>query len=299
MRFLLLLVFAAALPVCAQTSASQPPEDPVVAVFDGKSWKKSELESMVRALGPNISRSYNSDKRAFIAQFALMLKLASLAEADGLDKQDPHLWRLMYNRALYLAQARADAQGSRSIITVDDQKKYYEEHKDDFSKAKVKVIYLSFNDNPVKSDDSAAKKPRTSAEANALAAEIVSKARSGTDFAVLVEQFSDDAESKAKKGDFPPIKPNDATLPAPVKAAVFGIKPGQVSDPLQQAGGVWVFQLQDFESAPFDEVRDEIFKIIKEDRFKQWMASVQKEVAVEYKDSKYLDEKPAPASPGR
>jgi peptidyl-prolyl cis-trans isomerase C len=282
---------ATATPAPAASAPAATDADPVIAVVEGKSWKKSELERMVRAMGPNISRQFYNDKRTFLTTFGLMAKLAALAESEGLEKQDPMLWRLMYSRMLGLAQYRIEAENTRKPIMPEDQKTYYEEHKAEFSSAQVKVLYLAFNDNPAKSEDPKAKKPRTSAEADALAADIVKQARGGADFAGLVEKYSDDAESKAKKGDFPPIRPADNTLPAPIKAAIFALKTGQVSDPVKQAGGVWVFRMEEFKTPTYDEVKEDIFKQIQEVRLRQWVEGIQKSVVVEFKDQKYLDDK--------
>jgi parvulin-like peptidyl-prolyl isomerase len=285
----------------AQTQPAAPVvagDDPVAAVIEGREWKRSELEAMVRSMGPNITRNYLSDKRTFLQTFALMAKLVKMAEADGMDKQDPHSWRLFYNRMVYLAQARADGQIARQPVLPEDQKKYYEEHKSDYSSAKVKVIFVNFNDSPM-SLPTGAKKPRTSAEAEKLAVAIVAQARGGKDFSQLAQQYSDDSESKAKGGDFPPIKPSDTALPAEMKSSIFALKTGQVSDPVRQAGGFWIFRMSEFATPAYDDVKDEVYKAIQEARFREWMEDVRKNAKVEFKDQKYLDEKePAAQPPG-
>ena len=273
-------------------------EDPVAAVIEGKEWKRSELEAMVRSMGPNITRNYLQDKRVFLQTFALMSKLVKMAESDGMDKQDPHSWRLFYNRMVYLAQARADVQITRQPVLPEEQKKYYESNKSNYSSAKVKVIFVNFNDNPM-GGAAGATKPRISAEAEKLSKQIVAQARAGKDFSQLAQQYSDDSESKAKGGDFPPIKPNDTALPPEMKSAIFALKAGQVSDPVRQAGGFWIFQMGEFVTPTYDEVKDEIYKAIQEARFREWMDDVRKNAKVEFKDQKYLDEKdPVMQSPG-
>lgn len=282
------LAFAQAPPASAPAAAAA---DPVVAVVEGREWKKSEVERFARSLPQAVQQNFYADKRSFLRTLAVMTKLARIAESEGLDKQDPHLFRLEYNRNLYLAQVRIEAQRTRQTIMPADQQKFYEEHKNEFSSAQVKVIFLGFNDNPLPSTDPKAKKPLTSAEAEKLAASIVQKARTGTDFIALVKQYSHDADSKAKDGDFPPIKPTDNALPAPIRSAVFALKPGQVSDPIRQPGGFWVIKMVNFLTAPYDEVKDQIFNSIQEARVREWMDKIQKEVSVEFKEPKYLDEK--------
>jgi peptidyl-prolyl cis-trans isomerase C len=302
MKRLVLIGWLTSAAVLAQTQPAAPVvagDDPVAAVIEGREWKKSELEAMVRSMGPNITRNYLADKRTFLQTFALMAKLVKMAETEGMDKQDPHSWRLFYNRMVYLAQARADGQITRQPVLPEDQKKYYDENKSNYSSAKVKVIFVNFNDNPMGGGAAGATKPRTSAEAEKLAAQIVAQARGGKDFSQLAQQYSDDSESKAKGGDFPPIKPSDSALPAEMKSAIFALKAGQVSDPLRQAGGFWIFRMGEFVTPAYDEVKDEVYKAIQEARFREWMDEVRKSAKVEFKDQKYLDEKaPAMQPPG-
>lgn len=295
MKRLLFSFCASTLLALAQTPAAPAPApadaDPVVAVIEGQPWKKSELERLVRVLPAGAQRNFYADKRAFLRTFAVMTKLARLAETEGLDKQDPHLYRLLYNRNLYLAQARIEAQNSRQVVMPEEQKKHYEEHKTEFAHAQVKVIFLGFNDNPLPATDPKAKKPLTSAEAEKLAASITAQARAGADFVELVKKYSQDNDSKAKNGDFPAIKPADNALPAQIRSAVFALKPGEVSGPIRQPGGFWVIKMVNFVTAPYDEVKDEIFKTIQEGRVRQWMEKIQQDAAVEFKDQKYLDDK--------
>ncbi len=301
MKRLVLIGSIVAAAVFAQTAPAPPVvagDDPVVAVVEGKEWKKSELEAMIRSMGPNITRNYMADKRTFLQTFALMARLVKMAETEGMDKQDPHSWRLFYNRMVYLAQARADGQIARQPVLPADQQKYYETNKSNYSSAKVKVIFVNFNDNPM-TGAAGMTKPRTSAESEKLAAQIVAQARGGKDFSELAKQYSDDSESKAKGGDFPPIKPTDTALPPEMKSAIFALKAGQVSDPLRQAGGFWVFRMGEFVTPAYDEVKDEVYKAIQEARFREWMDDVRKNAKVEFKDQKYLDEKePAVQPPG-
>lgn len=295
MNRLILSLCASAALALAQPPADPAPAsseaDPVVAIVDGQPWKRSEVERFAKSLPPAVQRNFYADKRAFLRTFAVMTKLAKMAESEGMDKQDPHVYRLLYNRSLYLAQSRIEAQSSRQTVQPEDQKKYYEEHKSEFSSAKIKVIFLGFNDNPMATSDPKARKPMTSAEAEKLAESISAKARAGADFVALVKQYSQDNDSKAKDGDFPDIKPSDNSLPAQIRAAVFALKPGQVTAPVRQPGGFWVIKMIDFVTAPYDEVKDQIFTAIQEGRVRQWMEKIQQDAPVEYKDQKYLDDK--------
>jgi len=80
-RSLLLLstIFASSFWALAQAPAAPAADDPVVAVVDGRPWKKSELERLASAFPPPVAQNFYRDKRAFLQTFAVMSKLASLA----------------------------------------------------------------------------------------------------------------------------------------------------------------------------------------------------------------------------
>lgn len=276
----------ALVPAPAQTPP--PADDPVVVVLEGKEWRKSELEAMVRALPPEVARNFFANKEAFLKQYALVMRLARMAEEEGVPAQEPHKTRLAYNRMVYLAQAETDVSAMKIAVKPEEQEKYFAEHKDDFARAHVKVIYVSFNDNPLPASDPKAKKPRTSAEAEKLARELVAKARAGADFAELARKFSDDEETRAKGGDYTPLKPGDTNLPPQIRTAVFSLRPGQVSDPVRQTGGFWIFQLKDFIAPSLEEVRSEVYQAVREAKFREWIEGVQKSVQVEVRDPEYM-----------
>ncbi|MCX7602976.1 MAG: peptidylprolyl isomerase [Bryobacteraceae bacterium] len=277
--------------LCAPAASQQPPapaDDPVVVIVEGRPWRRGELEEMIRRLPPNVAQNFFADRRNFLVQFALVQRLASMAEKEGVHEQEPHRTRIEYQRSLYLAQAEMELAASRIFVRPEEQQQYFEQHKQEFSRARVRVIYVSFNDNPPPPKDPKAKRPRTSAEAEKLARELVAKARGGADFGTLARQFSDDEETKGKGGEFRPVKPNDQNLPPEIRTAIFSLRPGQVSDPVRQTGGFWIFRLEDYIVPAFNDVQGEIYETIREARFREWIEGVQKSLQIEVKDESYL-----------
>lgn len=271
-------------------SAQTPPaaDDPVVVVMEGKEWRKNELEAMIRALPPDVARNFFANKEAFLKQYGLVMRLAQMAEKEGVPAQEPHKTRLAYNRMVYLAQAATDVTAMKISVKPEEQEKYFAEHKDDFARAHVKVIYISFNDNPLPAGDPKAKKPRTSAEAEKLARDLVAKARAGADFSELARKFSDDEQTRVKGGEYTPLRPNDTNLPPQIRTAVFSLRPGQVSDPVRQTGGFWIFQLRDFIAPSLEEVRSDVYQAVREAKFREWIQGVQKSVQLEVRDPEYM-----------
>jgi hypothetical protein len=274
--------------VSAAAQAPPAADDPVVVVLDGKEWRRNELESMIRALPPDVARNFYANKEGFLKQFGLVTRLAEMAEQEGIPSKEPHKTRLAYQRMVYLAQAQTELGAMKIFVKPEEQEKYFAEHKDEFARAHVKVIYLSFNDNPLPSQDPKAKRPRTSAEAEKLARDLVAKARGGADFAELARKYSDDEETRAKGGDYTPLKPADTSLPPQIRTAVFSLRPGQVSDPVRQTGGFWIFRLTEYVTPSLDDVRNEVYEAVREAKFREWIEGIQNSVQLEVRDPQYL-----------
>ncbi len=282
----LAVAFLLAAPAAAQAPAAE--DDPVVLVLEGKQWRKKEWEAMLQSLPPNVAQNFQLNRDAFLKQYALVTRLARMAEKDGLPEQEPHKTRLAYNRMVYLAQAMTDVEAMRIGVRNEELEKYFAEHKDEWARAQVRVIYLSFNDNPLPSADRKARRPRTSAEAEKLARDLVARARGGADFAELARKYSDDEETRAKGGEYRPLKPGDASLPEEIRKAIFSLRPGQISEPVRQTGGFWIFQLVDFLVPALEEVRNEVYIAAREAKFRAWIESVQNSVQIEVRDPQFL-----------
>jgi len=83
---------------------------------------------------------------------------------------------------------------------------------------------------------------RSPAETRALAATLVSDLRSGADFGALAREYS--ASQSAGQGGEVGWVPLDG-LPEPISAAVSGLEPGGVTDPIEVQGGVSILQVTD------------------------------------------------------
>jgi hypothetical protein len=101
---------------------------------------------------------------------------------------------------------------------------------------------------------------RTDAEAQALARTLLSRARSGDNFAPLAAQYSDDPGSKEKGGDLGWLKPG-ATVPEFDRAAFSLTRARQITGPVKTEFGYHILQLLERREGtvpPFADVRGEI-----------------------------------------
>lgn len=103
-------------------------------------------------------------------------------------------------------------------------------------------------------------KSRGAADARKLAGEIVSKVRSGTKFADMARENSDDT-FRTRGGDRGWIEDKEASLRQELRSVAFKLDAGQVSDPVELDGAVFILAVEEKKSAglqPLNDVRGDI-----------------------------------------
>jgi parvulin-like peptidyl-prolyl isomerase len=281
MKTLMLLALLGLTPSVRAQSAP-PADDPVVVAINGRDYRKSEIETLVRSLGGPIQANFYANRQAFLDQYALTLRLEQLADEQKMAEREPFKSRIAYSRMMTLATAMLSESQRGEAISPEEEKKYYAAHKAEYSQAQTRMIFLPFA--------AAGSQGKPEAEVRKSADALVKRARAGESFIDLVKQYSEDSDSKSRDGEFPLIKPGDESLPPQVKAAVFGLKEGEVTDPLRQPNGFYIFKLEKFVEPEYMQIRAEVYNAIQKERFEAWMAEIRKNVKVDIKDSKFMTE---------
>jgi peptidyl-prolyl cis-trans isomerase SurA len=165
-------------------------------------------------------------------------------------------------------------------LTDKELRAYFETHADKFKKPEVvslSEIYLSFAG-------------RKTEDVKKEAAEIVKKARAGTDFTQLVTQYSDRADSKAKKGAVGKFGVNE--LNEEISNALKNLRVGSVTEPIVQEDGILILRVDersaDASSAPvYDERR--VREMITTERLpaerKKYMANLRRDAYIKIADN--------------
>lgn len=182
-----------------------------------------------------------------------------------------------------------DSQVMRTIgVTEQEARAYYEENKAQFA-TPAEVI---FREIVLEAED-----PNVRVSRRAEAQAIVDEARSGGDFAELVEQHSE-APSKAIGGKIGPIDPGD--LITEIGEAVQDVPVGEVSDPIETPRGwhiLLVEQRTDSVVPPFEEVRAECETACRRERFgplyEEFLSDLWADATVEVRD-RYAGRLPEP-----
>ncbi|MBM4335827.1 MAG: hypothetical protein FJ108_07940 [Deltaproteobacteria bacterium] len=126
--------------------------------------------------------------------------------------------------------------------------------------------------------------PETREKARAFAAQLRDQARQNGDFGGLARKYS--GAPTAQQGGLTVFREEDA--PDLIKSAVFGLKPGEITDVIENAHGENLFQFLDrFDpsTVSFEQVADKLRGELIERRtmpeFEKWLADVRKNRYVE------------------
>ncbi len=260
----------------------------VIGIVDGTKVTAGELQYIVVTSAPQLQETLKKNPMELLRYYGFVKRLSGMAEAAKLDRESPQVERLRVNRMQILAEAQMNAGSPEMEVLPDDQRKHYDNNRQRYATAKVRVIYISYMLNPPKQTDPAAKKIASEPEARAKAETIVKDLRAGADFVKLVKQHSEHAESVAKDGDFGTIRGSD-NYPENVKKAVLGAKAGDIVGPLRLGNGYYIFRVDEANIQPYDKVKDEIFTELRDERFRNWIEKIRRGVDVQLVPSKPVD----------
>jgi peptidyl-prolyl cis-trans isomerase C len=294
MKVLSVFLFACGSALWAQTApapAAAPPQMPdipdqtTIAVFDdGVKLTMADFKKIFSVLPPDNQPLALRDRRTFVQQWAFMRKLAQMAEKQRLDLEAPARDQLEYSRLMILSQAKlAEALNSMTVEPAEIVK-FYDTDKERFKEVRVKAIYVSFGKGG---------KTLTEDEAKAKATKLLADIRGGADFVKLVKENSDDETSKAKDGDFATLRRND-NIPDAIRAAVFSLKQGEVTELVRQPNGFYLLRADEVRYRPLSQVRDEIFTLLKQQHYGQWLEQTNRDTKVEFTNPAFLGDAAAP-----
>jgi parvulin-like peptidyl-prolyl isomerase len=295
--------------VCAQTPPGPPPasappapalpelpDETVIATFDdGTTFTMADFRKIYAILPPQNQQMAMRDRRTFLQQWAFMRKLSLMADKQKLDQESPTKEALAYYHMMIMSQAKINDALNAITIEPGEVVKYYDVNKEKYKQVRVKAIYVAFSSAAAASDGG--KKALTEEAAKAKASKLLADLRGGADFLKAVKEHSDDETSRTKDGDFATLRPND-NLPDVIKTTVFALKAGEVSEPVRQPNGFYLFRAEEVSYRPLSQVREEIQGALKQQRYSEWLDKTSKEAKVVYNSPAFLGEAPAKA-PGK
>jgi parvulin-like peptidyl-prolyl isomerase len=285
---------AAGAPPKAAPAIPDLPDPTVIAEFqDGSKFTMGDLKRLYPALQPQLQNAIRQDPVEFFHEYATMLAYEKIALEKKLDEQSPYKERLFWDRLFDLYLATLQDVFATSTVDSNEIVNYYGKNKESFKQVKVKAIYITFADAPSAEDKSLL----TEAQAKAKADKLVAQAKGGADFVKLVKENSEDDPSKAKDGDFGTFSTTDP-LPDAIRQAVFALQMGEVTDAVRQPHGFYIFKAEIVTIRDLSEVRDQIFRVLKQQHAADWVKRVDAEVKVSFPNPAFPP-KGAPSKPAK
>jgi len=284
-----LFVFVLCSRVFAQ--APQPPAQPanipdmtIVCEVNGKQITAGEVRAMIAGMPPQYMQIYMQDPAGTLQRLFFIKNLAEEGEKKGLDQISPNKEQLEFQRNSALATIAITDYSNNVSFTRLEEEKYYKDHADQFAQAKVRVIYVAFSSGKVKSDV----KVRSEAEAQAKIDEVRKELVAGAEFAKVAKEVSEDKESAEKGGEWGVIKRSGEIPDKETVKAIFALKPGEVSQPVREPNGFYLFTVDSFSKQHFDDVANDIFNEMKAAQVRQHTDDVNKRSAVKVVNSDFF-----------
>ena len=309
------VIFAlACTPLVAQTLPTSPvPDDTVVATVDGKDVTAGEIRQRMAFMPNEFIQLFQQNPGYAVQQLFMLRYLSDEAEKAKLGEQSPLKEQLAFMRANSMASAMISHEHNFYPVSNQQLKEFYDKNQARYQQAKIKVISITFKPaepivGTVPSDKSledvaraisqggSSQTQRTEADARKLAEDLVKQIRGGADFAKLVSEYSEDSTSKAAGGDFGVVNIN-SSYSADVKKAVLSLKPGEVTDPLQQPNAFYIIRVEEKTIQPMSEVTTSIGEEIRGAHLNQWLADVSKRFEPTVKSVEFFTQ-PKLALPG-
>jgi peptidyl-prolyl cis-trans isomerase C len=271
------------------------PTDPnaVVAVVNGKELTAGWVDRMIRALpGVDESSVGQVDKKSFVERYAVLQLLRDAALKQKLDQQSPLKERIDYFMLTTLAQAVIDNE-NKGVVSEEQRKEYYEKTKEQFYRSKIRMILVRYG---VQTEGGV--KVHTKAEAKEVVDKIEAKLKSGAKFAEVAKEYSEEAKSKEDGGLYGWIKRSEKLPSEEMKSAIFALKPGEFSKPVDMLdNGYYIFESDETGYTPMREVANELDAGVKQGDNESVMRKAAADVKIEFKDAKYFTPPTAPQSP--
>ncbi len=235
---------------------------------------KADIDKIAEAVGAPEAR-----KRELANTYARALVESKLAQERGLDKKPQTQEVLKLVQMQTLGQLfEKDIREEAAKIPQADIDKYYADHAAQYEQATLQRIFIpKMPPNPQEKVDEAAVK--------AEGAKMVAAARQpNADFAKLQKQAYEDLKLTATP---PPTDLKDVrrdNVP-PAQAKAFDPNPGDVSEPIDDAGGIYIYKVVSKKKLTQPEVEADIKRALEQERAQAAMQKVVGQIKLDYNEA--------------
>jgi bifunctional DNA-binding transcriptional regulator/antitoxin component of YhaV-PrlF toxin-antitoxin module len=276
---------------------------------------KAQFERLANALTPNMTPQV---KKQLAGVLPRVVAMSNAAEKKDLDKTPAFKETMKFYRMQVLTQAlQRSIQEEAAKVPPEEIAKYYKEHADSFEQFNLDRIFVprtKQETSEAKDDDDKGEKLSEDAQKAKQAAEkakveeaeqsmtkpaesLRARAAAGEDFVKLQKEAFEAAGTKIESPTINLPSVRRAALPA-AHAAVFELKPGEISEVINDAGGHYIYKVNSKDEVPLDKAESEIKSTLQNQRTRDMMEKLNGSYKVETNE-KYFGPPSAAMPPSR
>jgi hypothetical protein len=250
---------------------------------------KAEFEKLANGVSPNITPQL---KKQLANVLPRLIAMSAAAKKKGLDKSPRYEETLKFAKMQILTnELQRNIQEEGAKVPPAEIAAYYKEHPDAFEQYNLDRIFVPRSKQDTDDDDKEAadkdaklteeqqkaKQEKEKAEQaegeqamSKLAESLRGRAVAGEDVMKLQKEAFDAAGMKIESPTVNLPKVRRTGLP-PGHAAIFELKPGDVSQVLSDSGGHYIYKVNSKDTLALDQVKDEIHGTLQNQRTRELM----------------------------
>ena len=209
-----------------------------------------------------------------------------------------------FDRKMLLAQlVMNDLARVAGAVSAEEVRQYYESHPEQYSQVRVRGIYVPFSAAtpsdpgarpPLGTQPDATKPELTEQEARTRIQDLHRRIEASEDMAALAKAQSDHPTASAG-GDFGFLM--HGQLAPELTDAIFSLEPGQLSEPVRDRFGFFLFRVEEKRVQPLLEVQEAIVTNLSSQKLQTSMQKLQQSYAVTMNPHYFPDKQPPSAEP--
>jgi PPIC-type PPIASE domain len=269
---------------------------------------RAEFEKMASGIAPNLTPQL---KRQLASVYPRLLVMSQEAEKHGLQNSPQYKATMKFARMQILTnELQRSIQEEADKVPQQDITDYYKKNPEAYEQYSLERLYVPRTKQAAEEAEAKekkdsekesgketeepekAKQEQGEQEMSKLAESLRARAAAGEDFAKLQKEAFTAAGMKVESPTVSMPKVRRTGLP-PSHAAVFDLKPGEVSEVLSDAGGHSMYKVVSKEPLPLDQVKEEIRGTLRTQRARDAMDKVQNSFKTETNEAYF-----GPAGPG-
>jgi peptidyl-prolyl cis-trans isomerase C len=278
------------------------PEEVVLTVGDTK-LTAAEFDLLLRSLPPDAAQALSAmGKKGFAERYVNLLTLAKEGEKRKVDQSEAFQQMASFQRLMLLGQLTLnDIVTTMGEISGDEVSYYYTAHQNEFQQVNLRGIYVPFEPPDAAASPAQAKAPPaktakpklTEAEAKTKANSLKLRIQAGEKIADLAKKESDHPTA-AKGGDFGWVRRGQ--FAPQIDNVIFALDINQVSVPVKDRFGYFIFEVEQKRNQPLDEVKPAIENALRQQKLGEALGKVQAQYPAVY-NPRYFGESAPPVTP--